>query len=74
VGAEFLFQIVAERAVKAAVVPTTNLPFSERTQAIPNPRRCKALLDRITDRTHIIETGSESFQFRRTMEKRKGNG
>jgi DNA replication protein DnaC len=29
VGAEFLFQVVAERAEKAAVVLTTNLPFSE---------------------------------------------
>jgi DNA replication protein DnaC len=31
VGAEFLFQVVAERAEKAAVVLTTNLPFSEWT-------------------------------------------
>ena len=29
VGAEFLFQVVAERAEKAAVIMTTNLPFSE---------------------------------------------
>jgi len=28
VGAEFLFQVVAERADKAAVILTTNLPFS----------------------------------------------
>jgi DNA replication protein DnaC len=28
VGAEFLFQVVAERAEKAAVILTTNLPFS----------------------------------------------
>jgi len=28
-------------------------------------------LDRITDRAHIIETGAESFRFRRTMERRK---
>jgi hypothetical protein len=48
VGAEFLFQVVAERAEKAAVVLTTNLPFSEWSQVIPNARLCKALLDRIT--------------------------
>ena len=29
VGAEFLFQVIAERAEKAAVIVTTNLPFSE---------------------------------------------
>lgn len=70
-GAEFLFQVVAERAEKAAVILTTNLPFSEWTQVIPNARLCKALLDRITDRAHIIETGTDSYRFRRTIEKRK---
>lgn len=68
-GAEFLFQVIAERAEKAAVIITTNLPFSEWTQVIPNARLCKALLDRITDRAHIIETGTDSYRFRRTMEK-----
>jgi DNA replication protein DnaC len=71
VGAEFLFQIIAERAEKSAVILTTNLPFSEWTQVIPNARLCKALVDRITDRAHIIETGTESYRFRRTLEKRK---
>jgi len=68
-GAEFLFQVIAERAEKATVILTTNLPFSEWTQVIPNARLCKALLDRITDRAHIIETGADSFRFRRTVEK-----
>lgn len=72
VGAELLFQVIAERSEKAAVILTTNLPFSEWTQAIPNPRLCKALLDRITDRAHIIETGTESYRFRRTIERHKG--
>jgi DNA replication protein DnaC len=71
VGAEFLFQVVAERAERAAVVLTTNLPFSEWTQVIPNARLCKALLDRITDRAHILETGTESYRFRRTADKQK---
>ena len=71
VGAEFLFQVIAERAEKAAVILTTNLPFSEWTQVIPNARLCKALIDRITDRAHIIETGAESYRFRRTMEKQR---
>lgn len=74
VGAEFLFQVIAERAEKTAVILTTNLPFSEWTQVIPNARLCKAPLDRITDRAHIIETGTESFRFRRTLEKRRGKG
>jgi DNA replication protein DnaC len=71
VGAEFLFQVISDRAEKTALIVTTNLPFSEWTTVFPNPRLCKALLDRITDRAHIIETGTESFRFRRTMEKRQ---
>jgi DNA replication protein DnaC len=70
-GAEFLFQVIADRAERAAVLLTTNLPFSEWTQVIPNARLCKAVLDRITDRAHIIETGSESYRFRRTLEQRQ---
>lgn len=73
IGAEFLFQVISERAERAAIVVTTNLPFSEWTTVFPNPRLCKALLDRITDRAHIIETGTESFRFRRTVERRKKN-
>jgi len=50
------------------------LPFSEWTQVFANPRLCKALLDRITDRAHIIETGTDSYRFRRTLEVRKKKG
>src|ERR1039458_9507472 len=71
IGPEFLFQVISERAERAAIIVTTNLPFSEWTTVFPNPRLCKALLDRITDRAHIIDTGKESFRFRRTMEGRK---
>jgi len=69
-GAELLFQVISERAEKASVIITTNLPFSEWTKVFTNARLCKALLDRLTDRAHIIETGSESFRFRRMLERR----
>ncbi len=71
IGAEFLFQVIAERAERAALIVTTNLPFSEWTQVFPNPRLCKALLDRVTDRAHLIETGTDSYRFRRTLEVRQ---
>ena len=67
VGAELLFQVIADRAERTAVIITTNLPFSEWPQVFPNARLCKAMLDRLTDRAHIIETGTESFRFRRTI-------
>jgi DNA replication protein DnaC len=71
VGSELLFQVITERAKKAAVLMTTNLPFSEGTQVIPNARLCKALLDRVTDRARIIETGLESYRFGQTLESRQ---
>jgi DNA replication protein DnaC len=71
IGAEFLFQVISERAERAAIIVTTNLPFSEWTTVFPNPRLCKALLDRITDRAHIIDTGKESYRFRRSMGRSK---
>ena len=70
-GAEFLFQVISDRAERWALILTTNLPFSEWTQVFPNARLCKAILDRVTDRAHIIETGTESYRFRRTKQKGK---
>jgi len=44
IGAEFLFQVISDRAERAAIIVTTNLPFSEWTTVFPNPRLCEALL------------------------------
>jgi DNA replication protein DnaC len=71
-AAELLFQMISGRAERAAVIVTTNLPFSEWTTMIPNARLCKAMVDRLTDQAHIIETGTESYRFRRTLAKSKG--
>ncbi len=70
---ELMFQVIADRAEKAAVIVTTNLPFSEWSQVIPNPRLCKALIDRLTDQAHIITTGADSYRFRRTTAQRKAS-
>lgn len=71
VAGELLFQVISERIEKATFIITTNLPFSEWTQVFPNARLCKALLDRITDRAHIIDTGSDSYRFKRTLARKK---
>ncbi len=73
-SSELLFQVIAGRTEKAAVIITTNLPFSEWTTMFPNARLCKAMLDRLTDQAHIIETGTESYRFRRTLERKKRKG
>jgi DNA replication protein DnaC len=72
IGAELLFQVIADRAERAAVIVTSNLPFSEWGQVFPNARLCQALVDRLTDRAHILETGTESYRFRRTLAGNRG--
>ncbi len=71
IGAEFLYQIIADRTEKVGLIITTNLPFSEWTQVFPNPRLCKAVVDRVTDRAHILDTGTDSYRFHRTLASRK---
>lgn len=61
-ASQLLFQVVAERGERKATVVTTNLPFSEWTTIIPDPRLCRAFVERITYRAHIIETGNQSIR------------
>ena len=59
----------------ASLIVTTNLPFGEWTKVFPDPRLAKAVVDRLTHRAHIIDTGTESWRFRhgltRTTNKRR---
>lgn len=65
--AELLFQVLSERHERRALVLTTNLPFSEWTTIFPDPRLCRAVLDRLTHRAHIIETGTQSMRLQEAM-------
>lgn len=73
-GAELLFQVLAERTERASTIITTNLPFSEWTAVIPDARLCKALLDRLTHRAVIIDTGHASIRFEESLKRRKPGG
>jgi DNA replication protein DnaC len=66
--------VISERAEKTALILTTNLPFREWTTVFLNPRLYTTLLDRVTDRAHIIETGPESFRFPRTRKEAEETG
>ena len=68
-GAELLFQVLAERNEVASLVVTTNLPFGEWTRIFTDARLCKAVVDRLTFGAHIIETGSDSWRLRRSLER-----
>ena len=69
--AELLFQVLDERTELSALITTTNLPFGEWTKIFPEPRLCKAVVDRLTFNAHIVETGTESWRFKKTLEKRR---
>ena len=70
--ADLLFQVIDQRSEVRATVVTTNLPFGEWTTVFPQPRLCKAVVDRLTFNAHIVETGTDSWRFRSTLERRKG--
>jgi DNA replication protein DnaC len=72
-AAELVFQVISERNERASLIVTTNLPFGEWTKVFPDARLAKAVVDRITHRAHIIETGTESWRFRHGIQ-RKGKG
>lgn len=65
--AELLFQVLSERHERRALILTTNLPFSEWTAIFPDPRLCRAVIDRLTHRAHIIETGIQSIRLEEAM-------
>ena len=68
-AAELVFQVISERNERGSLILTTNLPFSDWTKVFPDPRLAKAVIDRITHRAHIIDTGTDSWRFRHGLER-----
>lgn len=71
-GAELVFQVISERCEKASIIITTNLPFAEWTAIFTDGRLCKAVVDRVTYRSHIIDTGDTSIRFEESLKRQKG--
>ena len=68
-AAELVFQVLSERHERGSLILTTNLPFGEWTKVFPDARMAKAVVDRLTHRAHIIDTGSESWRFRHGLKR-----
>ena len=63
-GAELLFQVITEREEKASIACCSNASFSEWGATFTDPRLAAAVVDRLTFRAHIIETGAQSYRLR----------
>jgi len=72
-GAELLFQVLTEREERASVATASNHPFSEWGQTFTDPRLAAAIVDRLTFRAHIIETGTDSYRLRLSKAKKNTN-
>ena len=72
-AAELVFQVLSERHERGSLIVTTNLPFGEWTKVFPDPRLAKAVVDRLTHRAHIIDTGNESWRFRHGLKRKQGD-
>ena len=70
-AAELVFQVLSELHERGSLIVTTNLPFGEWTKVFPDARMAKAVVDRLTHRAHIIDTGTESWRFRHGLSRRK---
>jgi DNA replication protein DnaC len=70
-AAELVFQVISERNERSSLIVTTNLPFGEWTKVFPDPRLAKAVVDRVTHKAHIIDTGTESWRFHHGLTRQK---
>ena len=65
-AAELLFQILTEREERASLGVASYSPFSEWGRTFTDTRLAAAVIDRITYRAHIIETGTASYRLATT--------
>ena len=61
-GAELLFQVITEREERASVACASNASFSDWGATFTDPRLAAAVVDRLTFRALIVETGTQSYR------------